>query len=110
MRIFGCKSEELTGEYKKLHNEELRNLYICHILLGWWNQRGWERQAMKDVRDAHKISVEILQVRRPLGRSRYRWQNNIKLGLGKNVWMCKVDWTEAGRVHMTRFYEHGFIN
>ena len=34
-RVFGSKRDEITGEWRKLHNEELRNLYSLPILCGW---------------------------------------------------------------------------
>jgi hypothetical protein len=34
-RVFGPKRDEVTGEWRKLHNEELNVLYSLHILCGW---------------------------------------------------------------------------
>jgi hypothetical protein len=37
-RVFGAKRDEVTGELRKLHNEELRDLYSLPILCGWYNR------------------------------------------------------------------------
>ena len=34
-RVFGAKGDEVTGEWRKLHNEELSDLYSLPILCGW---------------------------------------------------------------------------
>ena len=34
-RVFGPKRDGVTGEWRKLHNEELSNLYSLRILFGW---------------------------------------------------------------------------
>ena len=34
-RVFGPKKDEVTGEWRKLHNEELSDLYFYPILCGW---------------------------------------------------------------------------
>jgi hypothetical protein len=39
-RIFGSKREEVVGNWKTLHNEELHNLYASKTLLGRSNQGG----------------------------------------------------------------------
>jgi hypothetical protein len=37
-RIFGPRRDEVTGEWRKLHNEEFNIFYSCQILLGRSNQ------------------------------------------------------------------------
>jgi hypothetical protein len=39
-RVFGPKRDEVTGEWRKLHNEELNDLYSLPILYGWLNREG----------------------------------------------------------------------
>jgi hypothetical protein len=39
-RLFGPKKDEVTGEWRKLHNEELNNL--SHQILFWWSNREWK--------------------------------------------------------------------
>jgi hypothetical protein len=68
-RIFGPKRDGVTGGWRKLHKEELHNLYCRRMCVGIG------RKARK----------------RPLGRPRRRWIDNIKmclLEIGLNV----VDW------------------
>jgi len=40
MKIFGLTREEVAGGWRRLHNEELHDLYTSHILLWWSNQWG----------------------------------------------------------------------
>ena len=42
-RIFGCKSDKITGEWRKLHNEELNDLYCSLNIVGMMKSRrmGW---------------------------------------------------------------------
>jgi hypothetical protein len=39
-KIFGSKKDEVTGDWRKLHDEELRNLYASPDIIRFLNQRG----------------------------------------------------------------------
>jgi hypothetical protein len=72
-RIFGPKRDEVTGDWRKLHNEELHNLYfspsiIRMIKLG---SMRWARHEEK--RNACRILVGKPEGKRPLGRPKRRW-------------------------------------
>jgi hypothetical protein len=100
-RIFGPKRDEVTGEWRKLLNEELRDLYsspsiirilksrrmrwTCHVarmgrrrgtLIDYW----WESQRKRE----------------PLGRQRRRWVDNIRMDLGEVGW-GDVDWISLAK-------------
>jgi hypothetical protein len=45
-KIFGPKTEEVMGGWRKLHNEELYNLYFSPHTLGLLNQGGWNGWSM----------------------------------------------------------------
>jgi hypothetical protein len=85
-RIFGPKRDEVTGEWRKLHNEELRDLYssprIIRIIksrrMRWASHvaRIWEK------RNAYRLLVGKPEGKRPLRRPRRRWVDNIKRDLG----------------------------
>jgi hypothetical protein len=76
-RIFGPKRDEVKGERKKLHNEELKNLYSSpHIVLviKWRGMRWAGHEAhMWEGKDTKRVLVEKHEGRRLLGRPRHRW-------------------------------------
>jgi hypothetical protein len=84
-RIFGPKRDEVTGGWRKLHNEELHSLYSTPSIIRVINARRmkWAGQVvcMGEVRGACNILVGRPEGRRPLGRPRCRWENNIKMDL-----------------------------
>jgi hypothetical protein len=94
-RIFGPKRDEVTDEWRKLHNEELRDLYsspsiiriIKSRMMSWAGHvaRMWEK------RNAYIILVGKPEGKRPLGRPRRRWVDNIRIDLGEMGW-GDVDW------------------
>jgi len=45
-RIYGPKSKEVSGDWRRLHNEELHNSTLHQILIGWSNKRGCDVRAM----------------------------------------------------------------
>jgi hypothetical protein len=94
-RIFGPKREEVTGGWRKLHDEELHGLYSSPSIIRAIKARRmrWAEHVarMEDVRGAHNILVGRSEGRRPLGRPRRRWKENIKIDLGEIVFGF-VDW------------------
>jgi hypothetical protein len=78
-RLFGPKRDEVTGEWRKLHNEELRDLYYSASIIRIIKSRmRWAvhvaRMAQK--RKAYRLLVGKPEGRRPLGRPRRRWVYN----------------------------------
>jgi hypothetical protein len=82
-RIFGPKRDEVTGEWRKLHNEELQNLYSSPNIIRTIKSRRmrWAGHVarMGEKRNSYRILVEKPEGRRPLGRPRRRWMDNIKM-------------------------------
>jgi hypothetical protein len=94
-RIFGPKRDEVTGEWRKLHNEELRDLYSSPSIIGIMKSRRmrWASHVarMREKRNAYRLLVGKPEGKRPLGRPKRRWVDNIKMDLGEVGW-SDVDW------------------
>jgi hypothetical protein len=85
-RIFGPKRDEVTGEWKKLHNEELRDLYSSPSIIRIIKPRRmrWAGHvARMGTRNAYRLMVGKPEGKRPLGRPRRRWVDNIRMDLGE---------------------------
>jgi hypothetical protein len=84
-RIFGPKRDEVTGEWRRLHNEELFALYSSPNIIRVIKSRRlrWAGYVahMGERRGAYRTLVLKPEGRRPLGRPRRRWEDNIKLVL-----------------------------
>jgi hypothetical protein len=82
-RVFGPKRDEVTGEWRKLHNEELNNLYSSPSIARVFKSRRmrWAGHVarMGEERGVHRVLVGKPEGMRPLGRSRRRWEDNIKM-------------------------------
>jgi hypothetical protein len=89
-RIFGPRRDEVTGDWRKLHNEELRNLYSSPNIIRMIKSRRvkWTGHVarMGKPRNAYRILVGKPEGKRPLGRSRCRWVDNIKMDLREIGW------------------------
>jgi hypothetical protein len=84
-RIFGPKRDGVTGEWRRLHNEELSDLYSSLNII-WVIKSRRMRWAgyvarMGEERGAYRILVRRPEGRRPFERPRRRWEDNIKLDL-----------------------------
>jgi hypothetical protein len=77
-RIFRPKGDEVTGGLRKLHNEELHNLYPSpDITMEIKSRRMKLRRdvaCMGNERKVHRVLVEKNEGKRPLGRHRLRWE------------------------------------
>jgi hypothetical protein len=90
-RIFGPKKNEVMGEWRKLHNEELRYLYSSPSIIKSKRMRWAGHLArMGEKRNANRLLVGKPEGKRPLEKPRHRWVNNI-MDLGEVRW-GDVDW------------------
>jgi hypothetical protein len=76
-RIFGLKRDEVTGGWRKLHNEELHNLYSSPSIIRMIKSKTMRRAEYGEKRKACKILVGKREGKRPLGRFRRMWEDNI---------------------------------
>jgi hypothetical protein len=88
--------DEVTGGWRKLYNEELHNLYSSPSIIRMIKSRRirWAGQVarMGERRNAYSILVGKPEGRRPLGRPRRRWVDNIKMDLRK-IELDGMDWS-----------------
>jgi hypothetical protein len=89
-KVFGPKRDEVTGEWRSLHNEELNDLSLSPNIIRVIKsrRRRWAGHVarMGEGRGAYKILVGKPEGRRPLGRPRRRWEDNIKMDLQEVGW------------------------
>jgi hypothetical protein len=85
-RIFGQKRDEVTGEWRKVHNEELRDLYSSTSIIRIIKLRRmrWAGHvARMGEKNAFRLSVTKAERKRPLGRPRRKWMDNVMMDLGE---------------------------
>jgi hypothetical protein len=89
-RIFGPKRDEVTGEWRKLHNEELHNLYSSSDIIRQSKSRrmrwaGHVAQMGEEIK-VYKVMVGKLEGKRPLRRRRRRCEDGIRMDLRESGW------------------------
>jgi hypothetical protein len=84
-RTFGLKWDEVTGEWRKLHNEELHIFYSSPDIIRHVKSKRmrWARNVarMAEERKLYKVLVGKPEGKRPLGRPRCRWEDGIRMDL-----------------------------
>jgi hypothetical protein len=94
-RIFVPKRDEVKGEWRKLHSEELHNLYSSPDIIRQVKSRRmrWAGHVarMREERKVYKVLVGKPEGRRPLGRPRRRWEDRIRMDL-REIGSGGVDW------------------
>jgi hypothetical protein len=94
-RIFGPKRDEVTGGWRKLHNEELRNWCCSPSIIRMIKSRRirWAGHVarMGEKRNAYRLLVGKPEGKRPLRRPRRRWVDNIRMDLAE-IECDGVDW------------------
>jgi hypothetical protein len=99
-RIFGPKRDEVTGEWRRLHNKELYALYSSPNIIRV-KKSGRLRWAghvarMRERRGAYRILVGKPEGKRPLGRPRRRREDNIKICLPEVGWEG-INWIDVAQ-------------
>jgi hypothetical protein len=99
-RIFGPKRDEVTGGWRKLHNEEIHNLYSSPSKIRMIKSRRmrWAGHVarMGEKRNVDRLLAGKPEGKRPLGRPRRRWANNIKMDLRETGWY-DMDWIDLAQ-------------
>jgi len=85
LRIFGPRRDEVTGQWRRLHNEELNDLYcspnIVRVIK--WRRMRWAGHVehMGEERGVYRVLLGKPEGRRPLERPRHRWVDNNRMDL-----------------------------
>jgi hypothetical protein len=97
-RVFGPKRDDVTGEWRKLHNEELNDLYTLPNIVRVVKSRRmrWAGHVARigEERGVHRVFVVKPEGKWPLGRPRRRWEDNIKMDLQEVGVGGRGDWME----------------
>jgi hypothetical protein len=98
-RIFGPKRDEVTGEWRKLQNEELHDMYpspsIVEVIR---SRRSWAGHVARvgERRRVYRVLVRKPEGKIPMGRPRLRWEDNIKMDL-QEMGCGVMDWIELAQ-------------
>jgi hypothetical protein len=109
-RIFGPKRDEVTGDWRKLHNEGYHNLDSSPSIIGIIKSRRmrWAGHVarMGAKKNAYRILVGNPEGKRPLGRPTRRWVGNIKMQL-REIGLDGMEWIE---LHQNRDQWRAIVN
>ena len=98
--IFGPRRGEVTREWRKVHNEELNDLYCSPITVRVIKSRRmrWAGHVarMGERKGVYRILVGKPEGKRPLGRPRRRWEDNIKIDI-QEAGCGGMDWIELAQ-------------
>jgi hypothetical protein len=99
-RVFGPRRDQVTGEWRKLHNEELNDLdslpNIVRVVKSRRMRWAGHVARMGEERGVHRVWVGKPEGKRPLGRPRRRWEDNIKMDV-REVGGGRGDWRELAQ-------------
>jgi hypothetical protein len=92
--IFGPKRDEVIGDWRKPHNEELHNLYFSPSIIRMMKSRRMRSAgdvACMGETNAYRVLVRKPERKRPLRRHRRKWEDNVKVDLRETGW-GEIDW------------------
>ena len=99
-RIFEPKRDEVTGEWRKLRNNELNDLYSSpnNVRVIKLRRMRWAGHVarMGERRGVYRVLVGKPEGKRPLGRHRRGWEDNIKIDL-QEMGCEGMDWIEMAQ-------------
>jgi hypothetical protein len=89
-RSFGPKREEVAGDWSRVHNEELHNLYTSPNIVTVFTARRmrWAGHVarMGKMRNEYNIFAGKPERKSPFGRPRHKWEDNIRIYLREIGW------------------------
>jgi hypothetical protein len=96
-RVFGPKRDEVTGEWRKLHKEELNDLYSLPNIVRVVKSRRmrWTGHVVRmgEDRGVHRVLEGKPEGKRPFGRPRRRWEDNINIDLQEVGGVVGTEWS-----------------
>jgi hypothetical protein len=99
-KVFGSKSDEVTGDWRKLHNEVLNDLYslpnIVRVVKSRRMRWAGHVARMGENSGVHRVLVGKPEGKRPLRRPRRRWEDNIKMDI-QEVGGVRGEWMELAQ-------------
>jgi hypothetical protein len=99
-RIFGPQRDEVTGEWRKLHSEELHILYSSPNIIRQIKSRRMRRvghvACMGEKRNVYRVLMGKPEGKRPLERPRHIWEDGIRMDLREIGW-GSVDWIQMAQ-------------
>jgi hypothetical protein len=88
--VFGPKREEVTGDWRKLRNQELQGVCFStnSLRVIKWKRMRWLSHVarMREKRNIYRVLVRKTEGKKTVGRPRRRWEHNIKVGLQDAGW------------------------
>jgi hypothetical protein len=109
-KIFGPTWDEVTGEWRRLHNEELYDLYsspnIIRVMKSRIMRWAGHMASMGDRRGVYRVLAGRPEGRRQFGRPRRRWENNFEMDLQELGWEG-TDWMDKTQ---SRYSWRAFVN
>jgi hypothetical protein len=92
-RIFGLKRDEVTGGWRKVHNEELHNSHSSPNVIRMITSKRMTWKIHVEERNAYRILVGKPEGKIPLRRPRYKWKVNVEMDLRE----IGMDWINLAR-------------
>jgi hypothetical protein len=94
-RIFELRRNEVAGEWRRLLNEELNDLYsspnVTRAIKSRITRRAGHVTRTRERRGAYRVLVGVSEGKWPLGRPRRRWEDNIKIYVQEVGWGHGLD-------------------
>jgi len=109
-RIFGPKRDEVTGEWRQLHNKGLNDLYsspnIVRVIKSRRMRWAGHVACMEERRGIYRVLLGKLEGKKSLGRPRHTWEDNINMDL-QEVGCGGMNWIELAQKRDRRW---AFVN
>jgi hypothetical protein len=107
LRVFGPRRDAVTGEWRKLYNKELRDLYFSPNVIRMIKPRiRWAGHVarMGEKRNSYRLLVGKPEGKRPLGRPSCRWLDDIRMDV------LELGWGAVNWIGLAQDLEQAFVN